>query len=179
MATTTTLLSLFIICFKPCPLSCFPSQGNRSEIMMFGVRSTELCCTFENNFFYPEPLIFHQQICRVVEDNAQEAVQAAVTDAPPSHKLRKNLLPLEHIFEDVNRILTPSQRETPTSGKPESTSSPSPPSSSLAHAAGSADASAAEPPAAAVTGSNGGVKEEGAAPNGTSEKSERVIVLDE
>lgn len=115
-----------------------------------------------------------------MEDNAPEAVQAAVTDAPPSHKLRKNLLPLEHIFEDVNRILAPApaQRDASASVEPPSIACPSPPSSSQPNAVGPADAAATEPATAAATGSDGGV-EDGATSNGTSEKSERVIVLDD
>ncbi|OWM86763.1 hypothetical protein CDL15_Pgr015799 [Punica granatum] len=109
----------------------------------------------------------YNSMCRVVEENAQESVQAAVINAPPSHKLRKNLLPLEHVFEDVNRILTPTKRDPPTG-----------PSA----AGGPADAATTEPPTAAGVGESDGhgvKEEEGAAPNGTSEKSERVIVLDD
>ncbi|XP_010942119.1 CHD3-type chromatin-remodeling factor PICKLE [Elaeis guineensis] len=48
----------------------------------------------------------YNEICRVVEDNAVDSVQAYLDDRSAGSRLRKKLRPLEIICEDVQRILT-------------------------------------------------------------------------
>ncbi|KAK4769193.1 hypothetical protein SAY86_027343 [Trapa natans] len=129
----------------------------------------EISTASVNNPHQAELAQLYNKMCRVIEDNAQEAVQNSVTNKLPSHKLQKNLLPLEHAFKDVNRILAPTQKDNHASVEPPSTACPSHPSPSQATAC----RPATEPPTAAAAGSDG------TAPNGTSAKSERVIVLDD
>lgn len=61
-------------------------------------------------------LILIVQACKVLEDNVQETVQTTIAEAPPSHKLRKNLSPLENVFENMNQILSPSPTDADANG---------------------------------------------------------------
>lgn len=54
-------------------------------------------------------------MCKVVEDNVHESVQTFYSDSQASHKLRKNLIPLENAFESITRILTPESGDPPKS----------------------------------------------------------------
>jgi hypothetical protein len=64
---------------------------------------------------YPtDPLLsvrYYWQMCKVVEENPQESVPTSSAN----QSVTKNLLPLETICEDVNRILSPGQTKPPTS----------------------------------------------------------------
>lgn len=53
-------------------------------------------------------------MCKVVEENTQESVPTSSANQSAT----KNLLPLETISEDVNRILSPGQTKPPTSEEP-------------------------------------------------------------
>lgn len=53
-------------------------------------------------------------MCKVVEENPQESVPTSSAN----QSVTKNLLPLETICEDVNRILSPGQTKPPTSEEP-------------------------------------------------------------
>lgn len=57
-------------------------------------------------------------MCKVVEDNVHESVQSFYSDGPASHRLRKNLIPLENAFESITRILTPESGHPPKSEGP-------------------------------------------------------------
>ncbi|KAL5785967.1 hypothetical protein ACOSQ2_008359 [Xanthoceras sorbifolium] len=58
----------------------------------------------------------YNEMCKVLEENAHEAVTASLAYQPASHRLRTNLRPLETICEDINRILH--LQENPTSEQP-------------------------------------------------------------
>lgn len=60
----------------------------------------------------------YNKMCKVVEDNVHESVQTFYSDSPASHKLRKNLIPLENAFESITRILTPESGDPPKSEDP-------------------------------------------------------------
>lgn len=62
-------------------------------------------------------------MCKVVEENTQESVPTSflANQSVTSVNLGKNLRPLASIYEDVNRILSPAQRNPPTSGQPMNT----------------------------------------------------------
>lgn len=53
-------------------------------------------------------------MCKVVEENPQESVPTSSAN----QMVTKNLLPLETISEDVNRILSPGQTKPPISEQP-------------------------------------------------------------
>ena len=53
-------------------------------------------------------------MCKVVEDNPQESVLTSLANqSVASVNLSKNLVPLETICEDINRILSPGQANPP------------------------------------------------------------------
>ncbi|XP_030476827.2 CHD3-type chromatin-remodeling factor PICKLE isoform X2 [Syzygium oleosum] len=60
----------------------------------------------------------YNKMCKVVQDNVHESVQTFYSDSPASHKLRKNLIPLENAFESITRILTPESGDPPKSEDP-------------------------------------------------------------
>ncbi|KAI6678741.1 hypothetical protein NL676_039537, partial [Syzygium grande] len=60
----------------------------------------------------------YNKMCKVVQDNVHESVQTFYSDSPASHKLRKNLIPLENAFESITRILTPESGDPPKSDDP-------------------------------------------------------------
>ena len=56
-------------------------------------------------------------MCKVLAENIHESVQTYLTDQPASLQLRKKLLPLERICEDMNRILSPQQQQNPATSE--------------------------------------------------------------
>ncbi|XP_052209681.1 CHD3-type chromatin-remodeling factor PICKLE-like [Diospyros lotus] len=52
----------------------------------------------------------YNEMCKVVGENANESLEAYLANKPAGFKLRKNLLPLETIDTDINRILSPVQK---------------------------------------------------------------------
>ncbi|KAF7847978.1 hypothetical protein BT93_L2398 [Corymbia citriodora subsp. variegata] len=60
----------------------------------------------------------YNKMCKAVEDNVHESVQTFYSDSPASHRLRKNLIPLENAFESITRILTPESGDPPKSEDP-------------------------------------------------------------
>ncbi|KAK6912519.1 Chromo domain [Dillenia turbinata] len=51
----------------------------------------------------------YNETCKILDDNAQESVQAFMMNKPLGLQLRKNISLLEGIFENMNRILSPGQ----------------------------------------------------------------------
>ncbi|CAL5351788.1 unnamed protein product [Camellia sinensis] len=49
---------------------------------------------------------------RVLGQNANESMEAFLANKPAGFKLKKNLLPLETIYQDINRILSPVQQDS-------------------------------------------------------------------
>ena len=60
-------------------------------------------------------LPFYLQMCKVLAENVHESVQSYLANQPASLQLRKKLLPLEAICEDINRILSPQLQNPATS----------------------------------------------------------------
>ncbi|CAL5324934.1 unnamed protein product [Camellia sinensis] len=54
----------------------------------------------------------HELIFRVLGQNANESMEAFLANKPAGFKLKKNLLPLETIYQDINRILSPVQQDS-------------------------------------------------------------------
>lgn len=54
-------------------------------------------------------------MCKVLKENASESVEAYLAKKPAGFQLRKNLLPLETIYKDINRILSPFQQDSSSS----------------------------------------------------------------
>ncbi|XP_057959148.1 CHD3-type chromatin-remodeling factor PICKLE-like [Malania oleifera] len=59
----------------------------------------------------------YNEMCKVLADNVHESVQTYIASKPAGLKLRKNLLTLETIYKDMNRILSPQQNPTPEQPK--------------------------------------------------------------
>ncbi|XP_043696234.1 CHD3-type chromatin-remodeling factor PICKLE [Telopea speciosissima] len=59
----------------------------------------------------------YNEICRALSDNVNESIQAYIGDKTAGYRLRKNLLPLEALYEDVHRILAPWHQNPITSEK--------------------------------------------------------------
>ncbi|KAI8547605.1 hypothetical protein RHMOL_Rhmol07G0208400 [Rhododendron molle] len=57
----------------------------------------------------------YNEICKVLKENTDESVEAYLANKPAGFQLRKNLLPLETIYEDINRILSPVQQHSSSS----------------------------------------------------------------
>ncbi|CAL5404261.1 unnamed protein product [Camellia sinensis] len=51
-------------------------------------------------------------MCKVLGQNANESMEAFLANKPAGFKLKKNLLPLETIYQDINRILSPVQQDS-------------------------------------------------------------------
>ena len=51
-------------------------------------------------------------MCKVLLDNANESVEAYLANKPAGFQLRKNLLPIETIYQGINRILSPVQQNS-------------------------------------------------------------------
>ncbi|KAK6927610.1 SNF2, N-terminal, partial [Dillenia turbinata] len=64
----------------------------------------------------------YNETCRILDDNAQESVQAFLMNKPLGLQLRKNISLLEGIFENMNRILCPEQPDSLASSQPGSVS---------------------------------------------------------
>ncbi|CAL5362446.1 unnamed protein product [Camellia sinensis] len=52
------------------------------------------------------------RMCKVLGQNANESMEAFLANKPAGFKLKKNLLPLETIYQDINRILSPVQQDS-------------------------------------------------------------------
>ncbi|PSS01091.1 CHD3-type chromatin-remodeling factor PICKLE like [Actinidia chinensis var. chinensis] len=52
----------------------------------------------------------YNEMCKVLVDNANESVEAYLANKPAGFQLRKNLLPIETIYQGINRILSPVQQ---------------------------------------------------------------------
>ncbi|KAJ4952799.1 hypothetical protein NE237_029631 [Protea cynaroides] len=59
----------------------------------------------------------YNEICRVLSDNVNESIPAYTGEKSAGFRLRKNLLPLEALYEDVHRILAPWHQSPVTSEK--------------------------------------------------------------
>uniref|UniRef100_A0A5B7BD29 Putative CHD3-type chromatin-remodeling factor PICKLE n=1 Tax=Davidia involucrata TaxID=16924 RepID=A0A5B7BD29_DAVIN len=57
----------------------------------------------------------YNEMCRVLTENVHDSMMAFLANKPAGFKLRKNLLPLEAIYEDINRILSPVHQNSPSS----------------------------------------------------------------
>ncbi|KAL6345794.1 hypothetical protein AAG906_017546 [Vitis piasezkii] len=57
----------------------------------------------------------YNEMCKVLAENVHESVQSYLANQPASLQLRKKLLPLEAICEDINRILSPQLQNPATS----------------------------------------------------------------
>ncbi|CAK9161664.1 unnamed protein product [Ilex paraguariensis] len=60
----------------------------------------------------------YNAMCKVLSENAHDSVEAHLGNKPAGHQLRKNLVPLEAIYQDINRILSPVQLNSPGSEQP-------------------------------------------------------------
>lgn len=56
-------------------------------------------------------------MCKIVEETTHESVQTSSANQPANLNLRKNLLPIENICEDINRILSSPLENPPTSAQ--------------------------------------------------------------
>ncbi|KAI7995163.1 CHD3-type chromatin-remodeling factor PICKLE [Camellia lanceoleosa] len=54
----------------------------------------------------------YNEMCKVLGQNANESMQAFLANKPAGFKLKKNFLPLETIYQDMNRILSPVQQDS-------------------------------------------------------------------
>ncbi|PSS11200.1 CHD3-type chromatin-remodeling factor PICKLE like [Actinidia chinensis var. chinensis] len=54
----------------------------------------------------------YNEMCKVLVDNANESVEAYLAKKPAGFQLRKNLLPIETIYQGINRILSPVQQNS-------------------------------------------------------------------
>ncbi|CAL5341376.1 unnamed protein product [Camellia sinensis] len=60
----------------------------------------------------PEVEVIRAGMCKVLGQNANESMEAFLANKPAGFKLKKNLLPLETIYQDINRILSPVQQDS-------------------------------------------------------------------
>lgn len=61
---------------------------------------------------FPFAINFRKQMCKVVDENCRELVHAPIGSHHAASDLKNNLLPLEKIIEDVDRILSPQPNPT-------------------------------------------------------------------
>ncbi|CAL5353401.1 unnamed protein product [Camellia sinensis] len=54
----------------------------------------------------------YNEMCKVLGQNANESMEAFLANKPAGFKLKNNLLPLETIYQDINRILSPVQQDS-------------------------------------------------------------------
>ncbi|XP_057510054.1 CHD3-type chromatin-remodeling factor PICKLE-like [Actinidia eriantha] len=54
----------------------------------------------------------YNEMCKVLVDNANESVEAYLAKKPAGFQLRENLLPIETIYQGINRILSPVQQNS-------------------------------------------------------------------
>ncbi|CAL5429429.1 unnamed protein product [Camellia sinensis] len=54
----------------------------------------------------------YNEMCKVLGQNANESMEAFLANKPAGFKLKKNLFPLETIYQDINRILSPVQQDS-------------------------------------------------------------------
>ncbi|THG08733.1 hypothetical protein TEA_017396 [Camellia sinensis var. sinensis] len=54
----------------------------------------------------------YNEMCKVLGQNANESMEAFLANKPAGFKLKKNLLPLETIYQDINRILSLVQQDS-------------------------------------------------------------------
>ncbi|KAI4337260.1 hypothetical protein L6164_015699 [Bauhinia variegata] len=59
-----------------------------------------------------ELIRLYNEMCKIIEENAMESDQTALAREPAEVKMLNNLLPLETISKDINRILTPTQQNS-------------------------------------------------------------------
>ncbi|XAR71032.1 DNA helicase [Bertholletia excelsa] len=57
----------------------------------------------------------YNEACKALDENAHEAVEAYMASKPAGFKLRKNLLPLETIYGDMKRIMSPVEQNPSSS----------------------------------------------------------------
>ncbi|KAI4379873.1 hypothetical protein MLD38_006115 [Melastoma candidum] len=73
------------------------------------INPMEVSTACDNDPNRAELLRLYNRICKVLGENAPESMQTSAASNPASLKLRKNLLPLEGILTDINRILSPEE----------------------------------------------------------------------
>lgn len=123
----------------------------------------------------------YNKICRIIEDNAVDSVQAFLDDRSASSRLSKKLRPLETLCEDVQQILVVrGQNDAAAEGSKDANAAEDdvPP---RGNAGGKEAGTAVESsqPDTRVTACSSGKVNDDKIPDGTNQSTDNVVVLDE